>query len=134
MCRRSVCVDGSSSLDALREGASAGNVGDAMEMLDVAPLEGGVGWHRSMIDGAAGGVLGGVVGEEGLGLIGVGSPLEGVSGWHKSMIVGAAWEAGVSVMATGEGLCSAMGRGPGGVDVGACGRLDFSYQGGVERL
>ena len=57
-----------------------------------------------MIDGAAGGVLGGVVGEEGLGLIGVGSPLEGVSGWHKSMIVGAAWEAGVSVMATGEGL------------------------------
>ena len=43
-----------------------------------------------MIDGAAGGVLGGVVGEEGLGLIGVGSPLEGVSGWHKSMMVGAA--------------------------------------------
>ena len=90
MCRRSVCVDGSSSLDALREGARAGNVGNAMEMLDVAPLEGGVGWHRSMIDGAAGGVLGGVVGEEGLGLIGVGSPLEGVGGWHKSMIGGAA--------------------------------------------
>ena len=90
MSRRSVCVDGSSSLDALREGASAGNVGDAMEMLDVAPLEGGVGWHRSMTDGVAGGVLGGVVGEEGLGLIGVGSPLEGVSGWRKSMIVGAA--------------------------------------------
>ena len=90
MCRRSVCVDGSSSLDALREGARAGNVGNAMEMLDVAPLEGGVGWYRSMIDGAAGGVLGGVVGEEGLGLIGVGSPLEGVGGWHKSMIGGAA--------------------------------------------
>ena len=90
MYRRSVSVDGSSSLDALREGASAGNVGDAMEMLGVTPLDGGVGWHRSMIDGAAGGVLGGVVGEEGLGLIGVGSPLEGVSGWHKSMIVGAA--------------------------------------------
>ena len=61
-----------------------------MEMLDVAPLEGGVGWHRSMIDGAEGGVLGGVVGEEGLGLIGVGSPLEGVGSWHKSMIGGAA--------------------------------------------
>ena len=90
MYRRSVCVGGSSSLDALREGASVGNVGDAMEMLDVAPLEGGVGWHRSMIDGAAGGVLGGVVGEEGLGLFGVGSPLEGVGGWHKSMIGGAA--------------------------------------------
>ena len=91
MCRRSVCVDGSSSLDALREGARAGNVGSAMEVLDVAPLEGGVSWHRSMIDGAASGVLGGVVGEEGLGLIGVGSPLEGVSGWHnKSMMVGAA--------------------------------------------
>ena len=97
-------MDGSSSLDALREGASVGNVGDAMEMLDVAPLEGGVGWHRSMTDGVAGGVLGGVVGEEGLGLIGVGSPLEGVSGWHKSMMVGAAWEAGVSVIATGGGL------------------------------
>ena len=57
-------------------------MGNAMEMLDVAPLEGGVGWHRSMIGGVAGGVLGGVVGEEGLGLIGVGSPLGGVDGWH----------------------------------------------------
>ena len=50
-------------------------MGNAMEMLDVAPLEGVVGWHRSMIGSAAGGVLGGVVGGEGLGLIGVGSPL-----------------------------------------------------------
>ena len=64
-------------------------MGNAVEMLDVAPLEGVVGWHRSMIGGAAGDDLGGVVGGEGLGLSGVGSPLEGVDGWHKSMISGA---------------------------------------------
>ena len=87
MCRRSVCVDGSSSSDALREGAGTGIVGSAVEMLEVAPLEGVVGWHRSMIGVAAGDGLGGVVGGEGLGLSGgVGSPLEGVDGWHKSMI------------------------------------------------
>ena len=64
-------------------------MGNAVEMLDVAPLEGVVGWHRSMIGGAAGDVLGGVVGGEELGLSGgVGSPLEGVDGWHKSMISG----------------------------------------------
>ena len=133
MCRRSVCVDGSISLDALREGARAGNVGNAMEMLDVAPLEGGVGWHRSIIDGAAGGVLGGVVGEEGLGLIGVGSPLEGV-GRHKSMIGGAAdddlggvvggelcWDGGVgsSLLAMFGGLWSLCG----GVACDGCGGL-----------
>ena len=66
-------------------------MGNAVEMLDVAPLEGVVGWHRSMIGGAAGDVLGGVVGEKGLELSGVvGSPLEGVDGWLKSMISGAA--------------------------------------------
>ena len=82
MCRRSVWVDGSSSSDALREGAGAGNV---------ALLEGVVGWHRSMIGGAVGDDLGGVVGGEGLGLSGgVRFPLEGVDGWHRSMIGGAA--------------------------------------------
>ena len=65
-------------------------MGHAGGMLDVALLEGVVGWHRSMIGGAVGDDLGGVVGGEGLGLSGVGSPLEGVDGWHKSMIGGAA--------------------------------------------
>ena len=66
-------------------------MGNAVEMLGVAPLRGVVGWHRSMIGGAAGDGLGGVVGGEGLGLSGgVGSPLEGVDGWHRSMISGAA--------------------------------------------
>ena len=46
----------------------------------------------------------------------------------------AAWEADVLGVATCGGLWSAMGRGPGGVDDGACGRLDFAYQGEVERL
>ena len=47
-------------------------------MLDVALLEGVVGWHRSMIGGAAGDGLGGVVGGEGLSLSGgAGSPLGG---------------------------------------------------------
>ena len=134
MYRRSVCVDGSSSLDALREGASAGDVGDAMEMLGVTPLDGGVGWHRSMIDGAAGGVLGGVVGEEGLGLIGVGSPLEGVSGWHKSMMVGAAGDDFGGVAGSELGLDGGVGSSlwamvcglwslGGGVACGGCGRL-----------
>ena len=135
MYRRSVCVGGSSSLDALREGASVGNVGDAMEMLDVAPLEGGVGWHRSMIDGAAGGVLGGVVGKEGLGLIGVGSPLEGVSGWHnRSMMVGAAGDDFGGVAGSELGLDGGVGSSlwamccglwslGGGVACVGCGRL-----------
>ena len=111
MYRRSVCVDGSSSLDALREGASAGTVGDVMEMLDVAPLEGGVGWHRSMIVGAAGGVLGWVVGGVCLGLIGVESPLEGVSGWHKSMMVGAVGDDFGGMAGSELGLDGGVGRG-----------------------
>ena len=134
MYRRSVCVDGSSSLDALREGASAGTVGDVMEMLDVAPLEGGVGWHRSMIVGAAGGVLGWVVGEVGLGLIGVESPLEGVSGWHKSMVVGAVGDDFGGVAGSELGLDGGVGSSlwamvcglwslGGGVACGGCGRL-----------
>ena len=50
-----------------------------------------VGWHRSMIGGAVGDVLGGVVGGEGLSLSGgAGSPLDGVDGWHRSMVGGAA--------------------------------------------
>ena len=36
-------------------------MGNAVEMLDVAPLEGVVGWHRSTIGGVAGDGLGGVV-------------------------------------------------------------------------
>ena len=52
-------------------------MGHAVGMLDVALLEGVVGWHRSMIGGAVGDDLGGVVGGEGLGLSGVGSPLGG---------------------------------------------------------
>ena len=66
-------------------------MGGAVKMLDVALLEGVVGWHRSMIGDAAGDGLDGVVGGEGLSLSGgVGSPLEGVDGWHRSMIGGAA--------------------------------------------
>ena len=66
-------------------------MGNAVGMLDVALLEGVVGWHRSMIGGAAGDGLGGVVGGDGLSLSGgAGSPLEGVEGWHRSMIGGAA--------------------------------------------
>ena len=42
----------------------AGNVGNAVGMLDVDLLEGVVGWHRSMIGGAAGDDLGGGVGGE----------------------------------------------------------------------
>ena len=65
-------------------------MGNAVEMLDVALLEGVVGWHRSVIGGAAGDGLGGVVGGEGLSLSGgAGSPLEGVDGWHRSMTGGA---------------------------------------------
>jgi hypothetical protein len=60
-------------------------------MLDVALLEGVVGWHRSTIGGVAGDGLGGVVGEEGLSLSGgAGFPLEGGDGWHRSMSGGAA--------------------------------------------
>jgi hypothetical protein len=56
-------------------------VGNTVGMLDVALLEGVVGWHRSTIGGAAGDGLGGVVGGEGLSLSGgAGSPLEGVDG------------------------------------------------------
>ena len=56
-------------------------MGNAVGMLDVDLLEGVVGWHRSMIGGAAGGGLGGVVGGDGLSLSGgAGSPLEGVDG------------------------------------------------------
>ena len=66
-------------------------MGNAVGMLGVAPLEGVVGWHRSMIGGAAGDGLVGVVGGEGPSLSGgAGSPLEGVDGWHRSMIGGAA--------------------------------------------
>ena len=66
-------------------------MGHAVGMLDVALLEGVVGWHRSMIGGAADDDLGGVVGGEGLSLRGgAGSPLGGVGGWHRSMIGGAA--------------------------------------------
>ena len=43
-------------------------------MLDVALLEGVVGWYRSMIGGAAGDGLGGVVGGEGLSLSGGAAP------------------------------------------------------------
>ena len=39
-------------------------MGNAVGMLDVALLEGVVGWHRSMIGGAAGDGLGGGVGSE----------------------------------------------------------------------
>ena len=39
-------------------------MGHAVGMLDVALLEGVVGWHRSMIGGAAGDDLGGGVGGE----------------------------------------------------------------------
>ena len=152
MCRRSVCVDGSSSSDALREGAGAGNVGNAVEMLDVAPMEGVVGWHRSMIGSAAGGGLGGLVGGEGLGLSGVGSPLEGVDVWHKSMIGGAAgddfsgvvggelsWDDGVgsSLWAMFCGQRSMVGGvacDGGGLGLGGAGALGaFRNQGRVER-
>ena len=159
MCRRSICVDGSSSSDALREGAGAGNVGGAVEMLDVALLEGVVGWHRSMIGGAVGDDLGGVVGGEGLGLSGVGSPLEGVDGWHKSMIGGAAgddfggvvggelsWDDGVGsslwamwcgqrsmVGGVASDGCGGVGDG-GGLGLGGAGALGaFRNQGRVER-
>ena len=65
----------------------------------------------------------------------IGGPaVEGVEGWQRSMIAGAACETdGLGIVACG-GLWSAMGSGPGGVGGGACGRLDFAYQGGVERL
>ena len=56
-------------------------MGNTVGMLDVALLEGVVGWHRSTIGGVAGDGLGGVVGGEGLSLSGgAGSPLEGVDG------------------------------------------------------
>ena len=56
-------------------------MGHAVGMLDVALLEGVVGWHRSIIGGAADDDLGGVVGGEGLSLSGgAGFPLEGVDG------------------------------------------------------
>ena len=126
----------------------------------MAPVEGGVGWHRSMIDGAAGGVLGRVVVEEGLGLIGVGSPLEGVSGWHnKSMMVGAAgddfggvaggelgldggvgsslWAMCCGLWSLGGGVaCFGCGRlgDAGGLSLGGAGALGaFWNQGRVER-
>ena len=65
-------------------------MGNTVGMLDVALLEGVVGWHRSTIGGVAGDGLSGVVRGEGLSLSGgAGSPLEGVDGWHRSMIGGA---------------------------------------------
>ena len=63
-----------------------------------------------------------------------GPAVGGVEGWQRSMMFGAAWEADASGVAACGGLWSAKGRGPGGVYDGACGRLDFAYQGGVERL
>ena len=66
-------------------------MGNAVGMLDVVLLEGVVGWHRSMIGGAAGDGLGGVVGGDGLSLSGgAGSPSKSVDGWHRLMIGGAA--------------------------------------------
>ena len=77
ICRRSICVEGGSSSDALRDGAGAGIVGNAVGMMDVALLGGVVGWHRSMIGGAAGDGLGGVVGGELSWSGGAGSPVGG---------------------------------------------------------
>ena len=80
-------------------------------MLDVALLEGVVGWHRSTIGGAACDGLGGVVGGEGLSLSGgAGSTLEGVDGGHRSMIGGAAG-ADLGGVVGGEGLGLSGGAG-----------------------
>ena len=90
----------------------AGNVGHAVGMLDVALLEGVVGWHRSMFGGAAGDGLGGVVGGEGLSLLsgGAGSPMEGGDGWHRSRIGCAAGEdLGGGVGGGGMGLSGGAG-------------------------
>ena len=65
--------------DALREGAGAGNVGNAVGELGGALLEGVDGWHRSMIGGFASDGLGGVVGGEGLGLSGGAGALGGLA-------------------------------------------------------
>ena len=54
-------------------------------------MEGVVGWHWSMIGGAAGDGLGGVVGGDGLSMCGgAGSPLKGVDSWHRLVTGGAA--------------------------------------------
>ena len=103
MCRRSARVASVSSLMELRAGARAVDVGCS--------TRGG----RSAWAAVGGPAVG------------------GVEGWQRSMIFGAACEADGAGIAACGGLWSAMGRGPGGVDGGACGRLDFAYQGGVEQ-